>query len=281
MSQVLSTITAAAALAPERPRLGQISFINSLPVVFPIEQGQVELAANVVYGTPSMLNDAYVQGSLDIGAMSSFCYLSEGCFELVPNLSISSEGAVGSVLFFSKVSPDKLGGVRIAVPAASATSVNLLKILLLEQLGLMPEFVVEEAPNLEDPLVSGALVIGDLALEVDGVWSNKYWRADLGQWWLSQTGLPMVFGLWAARSNWVKANYESFSLISQQLLASKQMGLTTLLPMIITAACARGKLSAQRVKRYFQQQLCFELGTRHFEGLELFRRLCSKYGLLK
>lgn len=281
MSQVLSTIAAAAAWAPELPRLGQISYINSLPVVFPVEQGQVELAASVVYGTPSMLNNAYAKGNLDVGAMSSFFYLSEGDLELVPDLSISSEGAVGSVLFFSKVGPHKLGGVKIAVPAASATSVNLLKILLLEQLGLTPEFVVEEAPNLEDPLVGGALVIGDCALAVDGAWSNKYWRADLGQWWLSQTGLPMVFGVWAARSNWAKANPESFSLVSQQLLAAKQMGLTSLLPMVITSACARSQLPAQRIQRYFQQQLCFELGVRHLEGLEMFRKLCTKYGLLK
>jgi len=271
--------TTAAAWYTNLPRLGQISFINSLPVILPIEKQHLQLPCEIVLGSPAELNALYARGALDLGAMSSFFYLEHGGFELVPEIAISCNGPVGSVLFFSKVSPHRLKGARVAVPASSATSVNLLKVLLIDQLNVCPELVVESEPDLDSPDVEGALVIGDRALAVDADWSNRFWRADLGQWWVSRTGLPMVFGVWAGRSEWVREHPDQFKIIGTILNQSAELGLSALLPLVVSEARSRTGLEPIVLNRYFRNQLSFRMTQRHRDGLEHFRELCQQYGL--
>ncbi len=277
---LLSNITSTSVPPGPLPRLGQISFINCLPVVLPIEKGHVELPAQTFYASPAELNRAYSGGNLDLGAMSSFYYLEKGGLQLIPDLSISSDGPVGSVLFFSKVSPHKLNDARIAVPSSSATSVNLLRILLLEQLNIRPQIVIENEPSLDNPKTAGALLIGDRALAFDGDWANKYWRADLGQWWRIQTGLPMVFGLWAARNDWVTGHQTQFQSVSAALRNARDFGLNSLLPVIVNEATNRTALPQSRLQRYYQTELNFQFTKRHHDGLQLFHELCQHHGLL-
>lgn len=278
---VLPEVTVATAQAPQLPRLGQLSFINALPVVVPLEKNYLTLSARVTYGSPSELNSRYANRSLDLGAMSSFFYLDHGQLELIPGISISCDGPVGSVLFFSKVSPDKLHGSCIAVPESSATSVNLLKVLLLERLNIDANYLVKAQPDLDDPSVQAVLVIGDRALHMDSDWSNRAWRADLGQWWSQQYNLPMTFGVWAARQDWAQANKLEFEQISETLAKSANLGLSTLFGAVMTEARTRTGLDAYRLQRYYQQQLDFRLTPRHLKGLQWFQTLCARYGLLK
>ena len=276
----IPSIATAVAYPSQVPRLGQISFVNSLPVLLPIDRGYLELGATVIYGSPAELNYGYANGSLDLGAMSSSFFITKSDLELMPGLSISSTGPVGSVLFFSKVSPHKLGGAKVSVPSSSTTSVNLLKLLLAEQLGVTIECIVDPEPDINNPQIEGALVIGDRALQVDAAWSNKYWRADLGQWWISQSGLPMVFAVWAARASWAKTNVSEFQNIGQTLVASTKLGLSTLFPQVVAEALTRTSLQPHRLQRYFQQQIDYRLTQKHWEGLELFKTLSKHHGLI-
>ncbi len=271
--------TGFSACEPLPCRLGQISFMNSLPVVLPIERGYVPLDAEVVLASPARLNALFAQGALDIGAMSSFYYLSQDNLTLVPGLSISCLGPVGSVLFFARVSPPELSGKKILVSSQSATSVNLLKILLLEHYGVEPLFIACDEPDLVLADVSGALIIGDRALGLDEVWEGRFYRQDLGQWWHETYDLPMVFGLWAARSEWVEGNPEKFEEISAALVLAKKLGLSELFASVLSESGRRSGLSQSRLEGYFRGQLNFELSQGHFSGLSLYRSLCAKYNL--
>src|SRR4030095_11173049 len=182
--------------------------------------------------------------------------------------------------FFSKLPLNQLSGRRVAVPASSATSVNLLRLLLLEELGVTVDVVIQAEPNPEDVHIDGALVIGDLALRKDVDWANKYWRADLGEWWLSRQCLPMVFGGWAARSDWAASHREHFQHISEALTTSVTLGLGKLFAGVISEARIRTHLEFPSLQRYFQRQLNYELSPSHIEGLEQFDKLCRHYGLL-
>jgi predicted solute-binding protein len=57
------------------------------------------------------------------------------------------------------------------------------------------------APNLEAMLAAAdaALIIGDAALKIDPA-RLSYPSLDLGEEWWKLTGLPMVFAIWAGRS---------------------------------------------------------------------------------
>jgi chorismate dehydratase len=279
--QPVSNLQSAISNPQPLPRLGQLSFINTLPVTIPFEKNHMQLPAIITTGTPMELNQGYAKGQLDLGAMSSFFYLQQQDLVLLPDVSISCDGPVGSVLFFSKVSPDKLHNARIAVPSSSATSVNLLRVLLKEHFNISVTCITSCQPALDDPATSGALVIGDRAMEVDANWSNLAWRADLGQWWSNQYGLPMVFGLWAAREQWVNANQEQFTQVSSMLGQAALRGLSDLFGAVMTEAAKRTGFETHVLQRYYKQQLNFEFTTRHHQGLNLFRALCLKHGFLQ
>jgi chorismate dehydratase len=262
------------------PRLGQISFINNLPVVLPIQRGLVDLAAETTYANPAELNAAYAKDLLDVGAMSSFFYLQQPDFKLVETVSISCVKEVGSVLFFCRRQPKDLEGATIAVPASSATSTNLLQVLLRERHGVAVNIQVQSKPDLLDERFAGALVIGDHALHVDKLWSRSFERIDLGQWWHHGTGLPMVFGVWAAANNWHDENRDRFNEISCSLGRAAEIGLSELFSEVVLVASERTGLDAATLGHYYKEQLNYEMTPQHHEGLEQYRRLCVKHGLL-
>jgi chorismate dehydratase len=260
-------------------RLGQINFINSLPVVVPMMRQCDRFNAQIVLATPSELNLQYSQNKLDLGAMSSFFYLQSNDMQLVPGISISSVGAVGSVLFFSKKEPHELDNCRVSVPMSSATSINLLRVLLLEQFGINPVLVNSVAPDLENDDLDGALVIGDRALLVDPAWTAKFHRLDMGSWWFENYHLPMTFGVWAAKTKWAEANPELFLELSEALVSAARDGLSIDLDRVIDQSMERLPLSRLRLQKYFKDELNFEFSAAHEKGLELYRNLCHKHNL--
>jgi chorismate dehydratase len=212
--------------------------------------------------------------------MSTYFFLKSTVMTLIPTLSIASDGAVGSVLFFAK---ERLGAVsspKIAVPQASATSINLLKILLQEDHGSSPVLVSMTLPEIAGTAFDGALVIGDYALSVDAVWSKLYHRVDLGQWWKSKYGRPMVFGLWAARAEWADARPTEFKAISEALSQSLEIGLGSAFPQVLAEAHLRTGLACDRLEFYYRSQLSFAFDNRHLDGIEKYRSLCERYDLL-
>jgi chorismate dehydratase len=266
------------------PRFGQISFLNCLPISYPIEKKHVSLNADIIFANPQALNLAFAQNELDLGAMSSFYYLQtfnlKDNFQLLDGISISSVGAVGSVLFFTRVPLNKQSLKRVCVTAQSATSVNLLKVLLAEEYGLHPEFVASNQPDIFDPSFDGALIIGDRALEHDKLWSGSAERIDLSKWWYERYQLPMVFGLWAAKTSWVAANQEAVLQIKSQLLKALELGLSSLFPEVLTLAAQRSGLSKARLEQYYLSDLNFEMKDEHLAGLSKYKELCQKHNLI-
>ena len=269
-------------LPVKRPRLGQISFVNVLPIVLPYERQHAAVQTEIIYQSPSQLNAMFSRGELDIGAMSSFFYLENPTLRLVPGVSISCKGPVGSVLFFSKCHPEELldSQKRIVVSAQSATSINLLKILFSAHYGFVPELIASPQPDLEQPGVDAVLVIGDRALEVDERWSLQFNRIDLGAWWFDTYKRPMVFGVWAARKQWVEKHPDEFSRIVQSLKMAKISGLTDQLPDVLKEAEHRTGLCIERLRRYFTHELNFDLDEEHLDGLALYQQLAAENGLL-
>lgn len=261
------------------PRLGQINFVNCLPVVVPMEQTDWTQRAEIRYDAPAKLNQAFELGELDIGAMSSFYFLKDGALKLVEGLSISSDGAVASVMCYSKVPLKDLDGARIAVPAASATSVNLMRVLLLEVFGARASMVDCQKPDIERDDVEAVLVFGDHALACETAWSRRLVRADLGEWWRINTGLPMVFGLWAARNEWVDRNNAAFDEISASLREAVAAGLGSQFPAVVAEGCRRTGLSETRIRQYFCGDLNYRMTDRHLLALEQYALLCRKHGL--
>jgi len=264
------------------PRLGLINYINSLPIVLPIIDGQIKVAAQTVFAEPAGLNALYASGKLDLGAISAFSFLQLGNCQLMPGISIGSRGAVGSVLFFSKRDIETDQPLRIAVPTASASAVNLLLLLLLEHGCQKPVFMASQQPDLSEPSIDAALVIGDQALIIDQSWSRQYQRRDLGQWWHEVYSLPAVFGVFAARKDWYRAdNNNMFNTINETLIESAKFGLSEYFGKVLAKAEAKTGLPKPRLAKYFKEELDYALSAEHQLALNKYERLCRQHGLLK
>ena len=271
-----------------KPRLGLINYLNCLPIVMPILNGLLELDVQVVLGEPTNLNALFASCGLEYGAMSAFAFLEQSNhLELIPSVSISSCGAVNSVLLFSRERIEEYPPVKIAVPAGSATSVNAMLLMLSAFDKQRPTLKVVTSPILEDNDLDAALVIGDRALLVDETWSKKYHRYDLGQWWHDTFKLPMVFGVFAVRTNWFMANNSKIckrELIEQLgagLAYASELGLNDYFAYILNEAEKRTGLSRDRLKQYYKKDLDFSWSGKHREAIDKYELLCRRNGILE
>ena len=169
--------------------LGQVDFINCLPINLPIELGEVKVDATIVNGVPSELNKKILNGEIDIAPVSSLTYI-QNKDKLIPigDLCISSNGPSDSVLLFSKFPIEELDGAKIALSPASATSNKLLEILFNEFLNLKTTFEIPcrdgVTPSLQQAnKYSAMLLIGDHALLEFSKMPRNVFIYDLGSLW--------------------------------------------------------------------------------------------------
>jgi chorismate dehydratase len=262
-----------------RARLGRIQYLNVLPIYFALEHLMGENGFNLVPGTPAELNAYLRAGDLDVSSVSS---LEFGRFPqaylLLPDLSISSRGPVGSVILFSRVPPSDLDGRPLLISAASASGAALLKVLMAELFGVRPLY--RQGPLTEEGTAGCAalLAIGDEALRLT-VTGNWPYQLDLGAAWEELTGLPFVFGVWAVRREFALAHPGAVAGLHRRLLTSRDWGLGAL-PELSRIAGAHFGLTPSQVLAYFQQ-LYFSLGPEQEQGLTAFFQYLHNMGELE
>lgn len=151
----------------------------------------------------------------------------------------------------------------MAVDSGSRTSVQLARIILAHRYGVFPE-VVSMDPDLERMLdqTDAALVIGDTALSIDPAEVDVP-CLDLGEEWVSLTGLPMVFATWAGRPEAVTPE------VTELLHGSLHYGLGELDSIIKEEAERRG-FAEEVVHRYLTRDISFYLGPEEEAGLRLY-----------
>jgi chorismate dehydratase len=191
-------------------RVGRIPYINCYPVYGAIDAGIVGLDAELVTGVPSALNAQMARGQLDVSVVSAIEYArASERYVLLPDLAISCDGPVRSVLLLSKVPAPELGGQRVILSRSSMTSVALLELLFENVWHATPEFVPGDAEltdvaRFADESHEARLVIGDAALVLGAQRSSHGALSypfvyDLGTEWKRWTGLPFVFAVWVAQ----------------------------------------------------------------------------------
>lgn len=208
-------------------RLGRIGYVNCYPVYGAMDRGLVETPGELVTGTPNELNDALAAGDLDVSVISAVAYAQHAArLDLLPDLAISSDGPVRSVILFSRRPPAELGGARVLLSSSSRTSVLLLELLARERWGVtLDTAVAATEPGDLRALAAqphdAVLVIGDGALLLRAAGNYQY-AVDLGDEWKKWTGLPFVFAVWAARRD---AGRAAVRRTHEALLASRSWGL--------------------------------------------------------
>ena len=151
-------------------RVGRIPYINCYPVYGAIDRGLIRIDADLVDGVPTALNALIAEGKLDVSVVSAVEYARDSRrYLLLPDLAISCDGPVRSVMLFSKRPATELSQRRVLVSRSSMTSVALLELLFENVWHARPAFVPTDA-EISDVARFGAedhearLVIGDAAL---------------------------------------------------------------------------------------------------------------------
>lgn len=254
-------------LVPPPIRVGAVSYLNSKPLIEDLE-GLAD-NAELMLDYPSLLADDLAAGRIDVGLIPSIEVLRSSNYEVISNACVATQGPVLSVKLYSRVPLGKIR--RLALDMGSRTSATLVRILLAEQYGVVPE--VEPLPidqTIEATTADAILLIGDRAIHTPSTKFVATW--DLGEEWFRWTGLPFVFAMWAVRRDQETGSLET------SLCQARDKGVTLLDEIACREAPELG-IDVSVAQSYLKNNLSFYLGPAECCGLRLFQELAIKTGL--
>jgi chorismate dehydratase len=264
-------------------RIGKLSYLNNFPMYYTLLRSRPPFTRNwtFVEGSPYQLNTSLRGGEIDLSVVSSIEYAKHfNNYFILPNLSISSDGPVQSVLLFSWVPMERLHRQPLLVSSASETSMALIKIILTQR-QTEPCYLRGKIPESGNEFerfskyFKGLLVIGDYALQLK--MRNSFpFVYDLGEEWRKLTGLPFVFALWVVRRDIFAQNQEIVLQAWRALQESRTYSLAHL-DELIAFVQKPADLTDVTYTNYLQN-LRYELTSRYQEGLKRYYHFLSKLG---
>lgn len=263
-----------------RPRLGHIQFLNCLPLYYGLVKQGVILDVELVKGQPRDLAEWLLAGELDIAPIPSIEYCRHHTdLVLVPDISISSDGEVQSILLLSEAAAEGLGGKTVALTDTSRTSQALTKIVLEDRYGVSPRYV-EMPPDLAHMMreADAALLIGDDALRALYA-PSPLLRYDLGVEWRELTGAPMVYAVWAARREFAAERPDALRQAAWGLAESVRYSADHL--DAIAEYAARWEVFPVSFLRSYFESLRFAFDERYQQGLTLFFEKARQHGFVE
>ncbi len=240
----------------QKIRIGKISYINASPVYYGLDRGLLPDTIEMIPDVPSALNKKIMSKDIEISPISAAFYaMNYENLLLLPDLSISCQGPVLSVILASKRPLEALDGKKIVFSPESASAASFLK-MIFSQKKINPVYEIHpvDDSNKICNIADAALVIGDTALTQP--WHNRFeYCIDLGQLWYEMTQLPFVFAVWAVRRSFAQKHPTQVKNIHQLFLTSRSQGLAHI-DEIIAAGQAKLGLDHKVIRRYFELLHC-------------------------
>jgi len=258
--------------------IGHIAYANCEPFFHYLRE--CGFTGTIRAGVPAELNRYLAEGKVDLSPSSSFEYLRNWRdYQVLPGLSISSLGAVKSVLLFSPRPVEQLREEEILLTGESASSIHLLHVLLREYFGFAEVTCRVPTGSLEEYIHQGApaLLIGDRALRLARTVPAEH-VYDLGELWYRFTGLPFVFALWILRQPVAEQHPAAVAAFYRQLLDSTRKALEEL-PELAREVSGYAWYGEQNLVEYWES-VSYGLDEGHLAGLHLYAQLLVKYGFL-
>jgi chorismate dehydratase len=249
-------------------RLGAVSYLNTRPLVYGLEQHPDRFTLR--FDVPARCAELLHANDVDLGLIPSIEYPGHD-YRIVPGVSIASDGPVTSVAIFTKVPTDQIQS--IALDTSSRTSVALLRVLGARWFEIEPR-LVNMPPDLGRMVgeCDAALVIGDNALFADPN-AMGLEKVDLGEEWIGMTGLPFVYAFWAGRPGVLAAADVA------ALQAARDRGLAATVT-IAAESYPDDPQKAARADLYLREDVKYALGEPEIAGLRRFYELAAEIGVL-
>lgn len=249
-------------------RIGAVSYLNTKPLIHGFRDQLPD--SQLFLDLPSRLADRLAEGDLDVALIPSVEFLRSENLSIVSDACIACRSTVRSVrLLFNKPPAE----VRtLALDEGSRTSAALAQVLLAKRFNIRPaltQLAIDD--DYSQQAADAVLIIGDRAMHVEQSQYFETW--DLGEQWNLQTGLSFVFAMWVTHHNSLPLQ------LSDAFHACRESGLQSLDSICANEAAKHG-LTHEDCKRYFTEQLHFQLGPAELSGLNLFRQEAARIGLV-
>lgn len=264
------------------PRVGHINFLNVLPLTWSYAHG-ADRGLSITRGVPAVLNNDIINHRLDVSNVSSIIY-ARSSEELVvlPDVCISTDGEVQSILLVSRKPIDDLRQDKIILTAKSATSHCLLKIILRGAYGAIPNYYVRHITP-EDPIpedATASLLIGDDALWLYHHQQPGLYYYDLGTEWKKMTGKKMVYALWVANKTFAAQNPEMLQLVYDRIHRAFQTGLIHK-KEAIESVLPDKPFTYEQLDTYLGPTIRWDLTEEYLDGLRTFYELAHQMNLIE
>jgi chorismate dehydratase len=238
----------------QKIKVGAVSYLNTKPLIYGFEQGQMKEQVDLVIDYPANIASFLVSEQIDAGLVPVAVIPSLREHHIISDYCIGCDGEVASVCLFSDVPLQEIKTVLLDYQ--SRTSVELLKILFREYWHISPGFINTTA-DYESKITgtTAGLVIGDRALKQRPRAKYIY---DLGSAWKEMTGLPFVFAAWVSNkklpatliADFNRAN--EWGLISLDLIVRQQQN------------------HLYDLHKYYTENISYRLDEYKQEGMQLF-----------
>ncbi|WP_370514276.1 menaquinone biosynthetic enzyme MqnA/MqnD family protein [Geobacter sp. FeAm09] len=260
--------------------IGRIDYANVTPLFHALQEHFPCDGYRFTGGVPANLNALLAAEKIDVCPSSSIEYaIHSERYLILPDLSISSAGPVASVLLFSRVPIEELEGQEILLSAESATSVNLLRILMGKRFGHTCRYTVSSMPLAEALRTASAmLLIGDAALR-SSLAETGLRIYDLGSLWYEWTGLPFVFALWFCTRSAAQSRHGEVRLLADRLVQAKAYA-DREREHIAAISPEASWMGREGLIAYWRENISYEMGEAQQEGLRLFYRYAAELGLI-
>jgi len=263
-------------------RIGEIAYANSAPIFAALRRMGLADTYEFIPGEPAELNRMLYAGEIDLAPCSSFEYgLHPANYFLIPDLSISSDHEVESVLLISRLPIEDLHGKMILLSPASASSNALIRILLEKryQAGCAYRFP-EEGPHRSGFEANARIMIGNPALKVylGKNRSRPGYVYDLSLLWRDFTGLPFVFALWIIRREAVLREKEEIARLVQSLYRARGFAESHFHEMAGEFEKAL-EIPAEDLVRYWES-ISFDLNEEKIKSLKSYFDYAEELGLI-
>ena len=232
-----------------------MSYLNTRPMLYGMEQGLQHHPHRLQLDYPSNLVNDLNDGRIDIGLVPVAGLLGLKEYAVISDYCIGTEGEVASVCLFSRVPLHEVKAVRLDYQ--SRTSVMLCKLILRDHFKLNCTFM---ASTTDEELLSvagteAALLIGDRALMAR---SQFPYVTDLGTAWVQMTGLPFVFAVWVT----TQTLSDSFLVDFNKAVAEGVEHLDAVIQDI--------HFQAYDLNRYFKENISYRLDQGKRKAIDLF-----------
>jgi Predicted periplasmic solute-binding protein len=240
---------------------------------------QIKTLIENITAEPAGHNVMLANGKIDMAPISSFSYGEHWQdYFVLPDLSVSARGRIGSILLFSKVQLADLHHKTIALTDISATSVNLVKILLHKYYRVFPRYITMVS-DLPEMLLKAdaALLIGDSAIRT-AAGQPDCLIYDLGEEWFEFTGCPMTYAVWAFPKKLIIERPHEVMTVYDLLLEAKEQALNHIEEIVNVSIGMLGGSEAFW-QEYFRR-IYYGINQEYQNGLKTYFNLCYEQGYL-